>query len=164
LSEKTLEEALADAWIECLEGYLQQAKEIRKAYGELPQATRAKIEAIPKIDLAELEQLPWMKWKKDEQGNRVPAGQGEPGWIKNPAYFTGLEAPQVQLELAKALARAGGKLELGEYLFSFSGKEKQFITRRPVKREKAKDNPSLERMDLTLKNTKEAGRALTGSS
>lgn len=133
MSEKTLQEALADAWIETLESYVQRAKEIRRTYGELPPATKAEINAIPRIDLAELEELPWTKWKKDDQGKRIAAGVGEAGWIKNPAYFTGFEAPPVQLELTKALKRAGGKLELGEYIFSFSGKDDMFVTRRPKK-------------------------------
>lgn len=134
VEDKTLEEALADAFIETMESYVQRAKEIRRAYGQLPQATKAEIEAIPRIDLADLEDLPWTKWKKDEQGNRIPASIGEPGWIKNPAYFTGFEAPAVQLELTKALKKTGGKLELGEYTFSFSGQDEMFITRRPKKK------------------------------
>lgn len=108
-------------------------EELDKCYGELPAEVKAEIESIPRIDLADLEELPWMKWEKDEQGNRVPAGPGEAGWIKNPAYFTSLEAPPVQLELVKALTKAGGKLELGEYKFTFSGSDKQFMARRPIK-------------------------------
>lgn len=102
--------------------------------GKLLEETKQAIEAMPKIDLAELEELPWTKWKKDEQGNRIKASPGEPGWIKNAAYFTDFEAPAVQLELTKALKKAGGKLDLGQYLFSFSGKEEPFITRRPKKK------------------------------
>ena len=134
MSDKTLEEALADAFIEAWEAGLKRAKEIRRAYGQLPQATKAEIEAIPRIDLAELEELPWTKWKKDDKGNRIRAGQGEPGWVKNPAYFTGFEAPPVQLELVKTIKKAGGKLELGEYIFDFSGQDQMFITRRPKKK------------------------------
>lgn len=134
MSEKTLEEALADAWIETIEHYVQRAKKIRSAYRQLPQATKAEVEAIPRIDLAEIEDLPWTKWKKDEQGKRIPADPGEPGWIKNPAYFTGFEAPPVQMELTKALKKTNGKLELGEYVFGFSGKDEMFITRRPKKK------------------------------
>lgn len=132
--DKTLEEALADAWIETIETYVQRAKEIRKTYGELPHTTKASIETVPRIDLAELEELPWTTWKKDEKGNRVPAGEGEAGWIKNPAYFTGFEAPAVQLELVKALKKTSGKLELGHHTFKFSGKDDMFVARYPKKK------------------------------
>jgi hypothetical protein len=116
------------------EGFMAIAtklEELDKHYNELPAEVKAEIESIPRIDLAELEELPWTKWQKDAQGNRIPAKQGEPGWIKNPVYFTSLKAPPAQLELVKAIKRAGGKLELGDYAFSFSGKDGMFITRRP---------------------------------
>jgi len=128
-----LVKAKVDAIIEGLRTVLQRVQEIERAYHEAPKEAQAEIEAVPRIDLAELEELPWTKWQKDAQGNRIPAGQGEPGWLKNPAYFTSLEAPPVQLELVKAIKRAGGKLELGEYTFSFSGKDGMFITRQPRK-------------------------------
>lgn len=130
-----LVKAKVDAIIEGLQSILQHVQEIERTYHEAPREAQAEIEAISRIDLEELEKLPWTQWKKDAQGNRIPAKQGEPGWLKNPAYFTSLEAPPVQLDLVKAIKKAGGRLELGEYVFQFSGDNNMFVTRRP-KREK----------------------------
>ncbi|MFX0199459.1 MAG: hypothetical protein ACFFCW_25335 [Candidatus Hodarchaeota archaeon] len=99
--------------------------------GNLLEESKEAIEAIPRIDLAELEEVPFVKWQKDAQGNHIPAGKGEPGWTMNPAYFSSVEASPALLELIKAIQKADGKLELGEYLFSFSGDKDQFINRRP---------------------------------
>ncbi|MCW4019966.1 MAG: hypothetical protein NWF14_01870 [Candidatus Bathyarchaeota archaeon] len=65
--EKTLNEALADAWIETLEAYLKRAKEIRKTWCELPVEVKAEIELSPK----QLENLPWRQYR---EGNKA-------GWI-----------------------------------------------------------------------------------
>ena len=42
--EKTLNEALADAWIEAVEEYLKRAREIRRAWDLLPEEEKAKLE------------------------------------------------------------------------------------------------------------------------
>jgi hypothetical protein len=85
-------------------------------------SVEAKPEAeIPKLDLAELEGLPWTSYKTKE-----PAKEGEAGWI-----FANTKGAE---ELAKAMQKTEGKLELGAYEYRFSGKEKQFITRKPVKK------------------------------
>jgi len=85
-------------------------------------SAEAKPEAeIPKIDLAELDQLPWTTYKTKE-----PAKEGEAGWI-----FANTKGAE---ELAKAMQKSEGKLELGAYEYRFSGKETQFITRKPVKK------------------------------
>jgi hypothetical protein len=76
---------------------------------------------IPKLDLAELDQLPWTTYKTKE-----PAKEGEAGWI-----FANTKGAE---ELAKAMRKSEGKLELGAYEYRFSGKEKNFITRKPVKK------------------------------
>jgi hypothetical protein len=76
---------------------------------------------VPKLDLAELERLPWTAYKTKE-----PAKEGEAGWIF--ANTNGAE------ELVKAMQKCEGKLELGAYEYRFSGKEKNFITRKPVKK------------------------------
>ena len=84
-------------------------------------SVEAKPEAeIPKLDLAELDQLPWTTYKTKE-----PAKEGEAGWI-----FANTKGAE---ELAKAMQRSEGKLELGAYEYAFSGKEKRFISRKPVK-------------------------------
>jgi hypothetical protein len=76
---------------------------------------------VPKLDLAELDKLPWTAYKTKE-----PAKEGEAGWIF--ANTNGAE------ELVKAMQKCEGKLELGAYEYRFSGKEKNFITRKPVKK------------------------------
>jgi hypothetical protein len=76
---------------------------------------------IPKIDMAELDVLPWTTYKTKE-----PAKEGEAGWI-----FSNTKGAE---ELVKAMQKSEGKLELGAYEYRFSGKEKQFITRKPVKK------------------------------
>jgi len=76
---------------------------------------------IPKLDLAELDQLPWTTYKTKE-----PAKEGEAGWI-----FANTKGAE---ELVKAMQKCEGKLELGAYEYRFSGKEKNFITRKPVKK------------------------------
>jgi hypothetical protein len=76
---------------------------------------------VPKLDLAELDKLPWTAYKTKE-----PAKEGEAGWI-----FANTEGAE---ELVKAMQKCEGKLELGAYEYRFSGKEKQFIARKPVKK------------------------------
>jgi len=80
----------------------------------------------PKLDPEKLDALPWLTYKKK------PAEPGHSGWIKNPEYFPDFDDP-VAVDLAKALTHSDGKLELGEYIYSLSGKEKQFINRKPIK-------------------------------
>jgi hypothetical protein len=76
---------------------------------------------IPKLDMAELERLPW-KTYKDKQ----PCEPGDSGWI-----LTNTEGAE---ELVKAIKAAPKeKLDLPPYQFTFSGKEKQFISRRRMK-------------------------------
>jgi hypothetical protein len=85
-------------------------------------SVEAKPEAeIPKIDLAELDELPWTTYKTKE-----PAKEGEAGWI-----FANTKGAE---ELAKAIQKSEGKVELGAYEYAFSGKEKRFISRKPVKK------------------------------
>jgi hypothetical protein len=109
--------------------------------------SKAEAEQIPQIDLAELEELPWTSFQ-----TKQPAKPGEAGWI-----FTNTEGAE---ELAKALEAKEGKLELAEYIFRFSGNQKQFVSRSP----KPKKNPDdgWECRDKKLKNIKEAGERLTG--
>jgi hypothetical protein len=76
---------------------------------------------VPRLDLAELDKLPWTAYKTKE-----PAKEGEAGWI-----FANTEGAE---ELVKAMQKCEGKLELGAYEYRFSGKEKQFIARKPVKK------------------------------
>jgi len=76
---------------------------------------------LPHLDMAQIEQLPW----KTYQG-KTPCTPGEAGWI-----FTNTEGAE---ELVKAIKSSPKeKLDIPQYQFSFSGKEKQFISRRPTK-------------------------------
>jgi hypothetical protein len=127
----------------------------------LSEAVRAeKVKAaIPRLDLAELETLPWTTYH-----TKTRAKPGEAGWIKNPEFFKDIKdepARSRAIELAKAIKAAEGKLQLGEYEFTLSGEDDRFIGRRPVSQGKAKDNPSWKRRDQALRNIKGAGRRLT---
>jgi hypothetical protein len=76
---------------------------------------------VPKLDLVELDKLPWTAYKTKE-----PAKEGEAGWI-----FANTKGAE---ELVKTMQKCESKLELGAYEYRFSGKEKQFIARKPVKK------------------------------
>jgi len=80
--------------------------------------SKTEAEQIPQIDLAQLEELPWTSFQ-----TKQPAKPGEAGWI-----FSNTEGAE---ELVKALEAKEGKLELAEYVFRFSGDQKQFISRSP---------------------------------
>jgi len=95
----------------------------------VPVVTPEDATRIPKLDQAEIEALPWTSFK-----TKGLATKGEAGWIWR------------SLENAKELAKAIEKLEqekpervksvslqLGDMEYKFSGPEKQFIARRPVK-------------------------------
>jgi len=76
---------------------------------------------IPNLDMAQIEQLPWKTYK-----DKMPCTPGEAGWI-----FTNTEGAE---ELVKAIKGSSKeKLDTPQYQFTFSGKEKQFIGRRPMK-------------------------------
>lgn len=76
------------------------------------------VAGVPKLDMSKIEQLPWKTYK-----DKMPCTPGEAGWI-----FTNAEGAE---ELVKAIKTAPKeKLELPPYQFTFSGKEKQFISRK----------------------------------
>ena len=113
--------------------YEQIVKDLNEILAEMapPEVTSAT--GIPKIDLADLDEAGWTSYK-----TKQPAKPGEAAWIKNPAHFTTFEAPQVIYELVKGLTQAkGNRLQLGNCTYFFSG-EKKFVTRQPVKTEKAR--------------------------
>lgn len=76
---------------------------------------------IPQLDMAKVEQLPWKTYDK-----KAPCHPGEPGWV-----FTNHEGAQELVKLIKASPKE--KLELPPYQFTFSGREKQFISRKTMK-------------------------------
>jgi hypothetical protein len=90
---------------------------------------------IPQIDMAELNECPWVTFK-----DKQPAKPGHAAWIKNPVEFTSWkDVPKVLLELVKIMKRdPDQKLVLGDMEYVFSGDKKQFIQRKPVKTETAK--------------------------
>jgi len=76
---------------------------------------------LPKLDMAEVEKLPWKTYK-----DKTPCTPGESGWAF--ANAPGAEG------LVKAIKSSPNeKLELPPYRFTFSGKEKQFISRKAIK-------------------------------
>ena len=106
----------------------------------LSEAVRAETvrAAIPKLDLGELEELPWTTYH-----TKTRAKPGDAAWIKNPEFFKDLKdepARSRAIELAKAVKAGEGKLQLGEYEFTLSGEDDRFIGRRPVKQEKTTEN------------------------
>ena len=83
-------------------------------------------EWIPKLDEAELEELPWQT--RDKQ----PAKPGQWAWLFGPESKTG--APEKAQELVKAIeASKDRKLEFGAYEYTLS-EGKVFIQRRPAKK------------------------------
>lgn len=76
---------------------------------------------LPKLNMAEIEKLPWKDYQKKE-----PCKPGGSGWI-----FANVEGAQELVKLIKASPKE--KLELPPYQFTFSGKEKQFISRKAIK-------------------------------
>jgi len=109
--------------------------------GEDPEAVRIGLEAtldswlaqvptapewIPKLDEAELEELPWQT--RDKQ----PARVGQWAWLLGPESRTG--TPEKAEELVKAIeASKDGKLEFGAYEYTLS-KDRIFVQRTPVKK------------------------------
>lgn len=88
--------------------------------------SEAEVGAVPKLDIAEIDALPW----KDR--NRQPAKPGSFAWLFGPGSKTGTEAGAE--ELVKAIkASKDGKLVLGDMEYSLV-KQEAFIQRKPVKR------------------------------
>lgn len=79
---------------------------------------------IPKLDIAEINSLPWKK------RNKEPANPREFAWLFGPGSRDGTE--QGAEKLVGAIRKAGGKLQLGDVEYSLV-KEEAFIQRRPVK-------------------------------
>ena len=152
--QKTLIEALADAFIETWETGLEKARKIRQAYRELPFGVRAGLQ-IPDIDLHVLEHdKAWRSYKKDKDGRcTYPAEEDHGAWIRIK------DASNTTLRLVKAIKREGlEKVTLGLYEYKISG---DFLQRRPLK--KPEENDPHARMDRNISNVKEAGEKLTQS-
>lgn len=105
---------------------------VHKHAEEVPKELRSELNNIPKIDPAELDDLPWNSYAK---------GPGQ--WIKNPVEFRDADASQPVMELVKALKKVeNDKLTVGAWDYKFSGKDKKtgeakplFICRFPAKKE-----------------------------
>jgi len=76
---------------------------------------------LPKLDMAEMEKLPWKNYQ-----TKQPCRPGESGWI-----FANTAGAEELVKLIKASPKE--KLDLTVYQFTFSGKEKQFISRKKLK-------------------------------
>jgi len=90
-----------------------------------------KPEWIPKLDIAEINALVWTTYKTKER-----AQPGQAAWcFADPERHDNPEHRPIVQELVKAIeASKDGKLELGDMVYTFSGSENQFISRRPLKR------------------------------
>jgi len=100
---------------------------VTKAESMIDQFLQApEVPAIPKIDPASLEALPW------KNRNKEPAKPGEFAWLFGPGSVSGTEAGAE--ELVKAIkASKNGKLVLGDMEYSLV-KDDAFIQRRPLKK------------------------------
>jgi len=87
--------------------------------------------AIPSLDIAEVQQLPWTSYQTKQPCTRPD----ESGWILSDPGRHEAEKQGVVKELRRAIEKAPNqKLVLGEMLYTLSGQEKQFITRRKTLR------------------------------
>lgn len=79
------------------------------------------VSSVPDLDIAEINELPWRIFAKGSQpGSAKP---NTPGWI-----FRNGQTPGTH-DLAEAIEKAGGSLDLGQWTFKFSGKDNSFINR-----------------------------------
>jgi len=90
-------------------------------------------EWIPKLDIGEINDLLWTTYKTKERAKPAQAA-----WtFSDPTRHDKAEDKHVVEELVKAIrASSDGNLQLGDMEFSFSGAEKQFISRRPARQKK----------------------------
>lgn len=91
---------------------------------EFEGARKAALDAINawqnEVRAEEFDKLPWRDYKTKE-----PVGTGHTGWI--------MWERDNGADLAKLIRQAPAeKLKLGQYEFTFSGKEKQFISRKVI--------------------------------
>lgn len=108
-TEETLQEALVKAE-QIIDNFLGQVD----------------VSSIPDLDIAEINDLPWRTFQKGSQpGSAKP---NTAGWI-----FRNDQTPGTH-DLAGAIEKAGGSLELGEWAYKFSGKDDALINRSRKKR------------------------------
>jgi len=89
-------------------------------------------EWIPKLDIADVDGLVWTSYKTKER-----AKPGEAAWtFSDPERHDDPEKRRTVRELSRAIQTCGGRLELGDMIYSFSGSENQFISRRPSPKKK----------------------------
>jgi hypothetical protein len=118
--EVTLPEKLSD---EKLREELVKAEQLIDSWLESAEVGAG---AVPGLDPAELDALPWKNVKKE------PAKPGEFGWLFGPGSVAGAE-PGTE-KLVEALRRAKDKtLVIGDMEYSLV-KDEAFIQRRPVKK------------------------------
>lgn len=85
---------------------------------------------IPQLDIGEINDLVWTTYKTKEKAKPEQAA-----WtFRDATRHSNLDHRKIVNELVKAIkASPNERLQLGDMEFSFSGKEKQFISRRPVR-------------------------------
>jgi len=113
--DKTIDEtrkrvvAMMDKWIDEEKGAASIQKEVAE---------------IPDIDPAEIADLGWKNFQKEL------CEPDEVGWI--------MQNTKGAEKLSEAIVKGGGELQIGEFIYNFSGDKKQFINRRHPKKESAK--------------------------
>jgi len=100
-----------------------------------PHKTQTEVNEIMKnLDIAELETL---EWRQGRFVKNQRAKKGEHGWIFREPREASDKTRLLIDNLTHAIVRAGGTLELGPYIFEFSGTNSQYISRKPRKMETA---------------------------
>lgn len=130
-TEEGLQQAIARAEA-IIDGILNQP--------ELPQ--------LPKIDLEEINSLPWRTFTKGSEpgsakkGFLITSAQGPvrgpntddlPGWCFRNEGFPEGSTKNVSTELAEAIEKAEKELQIGEWIFTLKGDKKNLINRRKEK-------------------------------
>lgn len=124
---RDLAEKMIDAWIN------KQNK-----WQPSPEATEQahKLAGIPDLDESELLTLPF--WVGKRQGGHA-AGEFEGGWLgRDPRYLKDSVHKQLLARLDEAIRKSKGTFEFGRFKYSYSGARQQYITRKPVKEESAR--------------------------
>lgn len=120
LPEKVTEEGFKEA--------LSRAEQIIDEWLHAPE-----VGYIPKVDLADIEKLPWISYKTHQPCTEPD----EAGWIWADPSKHSEEHQKIVADLAKAIEKAPKKkFQLGNLVFTFSGPKedkKLFISRRKTK-------------------------------
>jgi len=103
---------------------LEEATKVLKEITTSPPFTGLKTKST------DIEDRPWTTYGKE----RRRAQKGEAGWLKNPLFFDDIDDPLLT-KLAERIKESEDGVVEGGYRYTFSGKEEQFIARKPVEKE-----------------------------